>query len=370
MDLIFSKVVNRERRTVEMLLYGSLGDRAEKGEVNGHQFARELNWLAREYDEIKIRVNSEGGLVSHGLSIVSEMMASSAYIIVQVDGIAASMAAVLLPAADKVLMNDYAKVMIHSPYYIDENGSAAKNLSAKEKKSLAMLKDTLKQLLSKRGMDDEKIKSAMRTDTWYTADEAQEAGLVDEVVATGKLKKLAALEPKKLVAQIYKENIITNFKRMEKVIAKLNGFGLNIAKDADEDQVVAALEQFEKPEVVEKPSEKLVNQLIAVGKKTGVVTEGENGNEAKFRKLAAADMDLFVDMLGIDQLGTAPAPKAAQARLSDVIAQAKANAKGAAAEEKTFEWYEKNDPQALARMEVTEPERFAKLVEADKAQYE
>jgi len=370
MNLIFSKIVNRERRKVEMLLYGSLGENQAKGEINGHQFARELNYLAREYDEIKIRVNCEGGLVSHGLSIVSEMMVSAAYIIVQVDGIAASMAAVLLPAADKVLMNDYARVMIHSPYYQDDNGEAVKKLSAKDRKALSTLKDMLRKLLSKRGMANDNITTALSTDTWYNAEEAEAAGLVDEVILTGK-KQLAALEPMRLVAKINDEHINSNLKNMEKVIAKLNGFGLNIAKDADEDQVVAALEGFEKPEVVEKPSEKLVNQLIAVGVKTGVVTEGDEGNEAKFRKLAAADMELFVDMLGIEKLGTPAQKPVPQARMSELIAAAKANGKGAAAaDEKTFSWYEQNDPQALARMEAVEPEKFAKLEAADKAKYE
>lgn len=369
MDLIFSKIVNRERRAVEMLFYGDLSDRSEPDQINGHQFARELNYLAREYDEIKIRVNSNGGDVDHGLSIVSEMMASPAFIIVQVDGIAASMAAVLLSAADKVTMNDYAKVMIHSPYYVDENGELIKNLSAKFQKSLNSIKGTLKTLLGKRGIDEGTVNIMMRTDTWFTAEEALEAKLIDEIITTGR-KKLAALEPMRLVAQINNEHINSNFKSMKKVIAKLNGFGLSISDDANEDQVVAALEGFEKPATVEKPSERLVNQLVALGVKTGVVTEGDDGNEAKFRKLAAADMELFVDLLGIDKLGTPTQKPAPQARMSEIIAQAKAAAKTPAADEKTFDWYEKNDPQALAKMETTEPEKFAKLQAADKARYE
>lgn len=372
MDLKFSKIVDLERRSVEMMLYGELGEDREKGEINGHYFARELNWLSREYDEIKIRINSNGGYVAHGLSIVSEMLASTAFIHVQVDGIAASMAAVLLPASDKVTMNDYAKIMIHSPYYKDDNGEVVKNLSAKDKKSLSMLKDTLKQLLGKRGMDEDKVSSLLSTDSWFTADEALAANLVDEVITTGKKKELAAIEPLKLVAKINNEH---NLKSMKKVIAKLNGLGLSIGEDANEDQVVAALEGFKKPEA-EKPSEKLVNQLIALGKKTGIVTEtkdGVEGNEAKFRKLAAADMDLFIDMLGIDKLGetTSKTPTTQTERMSDLVKNAQAKSQTlAAGEEKDYAWYEQNAPEALAKMEATEPEKFAKLVAADNAKYQ
>lgn len=363
MDFKFSKIVNREKRKAEMLLYGTLGDDVEKGEINGHYFARELNYLGHEYDEVKIRINSDGGLVSHGLSIVSEMMASPAYIVVQVDGVAASMAAVMLPAADKVVMNDYAKLMIHSPFYLGENGEAVKKLSPKDQKSLAMLKDTLAQLLGKRGMDTEAVNTMLKTDTWFSADEALSAKLVDEIISTGKKKELAAMEPMRLVATINNEH---NLISMKKVIAKLNGFGMHLTEDATEDQIVAALADFQPKN--EGPSEKLVNQLIAVGVKTGVVTEGESGNEAKFRKLALADMDLFVDLLGIDKLGTEPAPRPT-ARMSDLVAKAK-QTPATATDEKTFEWYEKNNPEALAKMERFEPEKFQKLQAADQAKYE
>jgi len=350
-----------------MLLYGELGDDKEAGEINGHHFARELNWLGREYDEVKIRINSNGGSVDYGLSILSEMMNSRAFIIVQIDGVAASMAAALLPGADKVLMNDYAKLMIHSPYYIDENGEAVKNLSAKAKKSIAALKDIFVRLLMKRGLDEATVKSALRTDTWYTAEEAKEAKLVDEIITTGK-KELAALEPKRLVAKINESH---NSKSMKKVIAKLNGIGVQLDENATEDQVVAALDNLPKGDEQKLPDE-VVNTLIAVGKKTGVVKDGEHGNENDFRELAVANTGLFLKLLNVDTLG-AEKPKETprvQTRMSDLVAQAKKNLGNEPKPEKDFAWYEKNDPEALAKMEMHEPEKFAKLQAADEAQYE
>jgi ATP-dependent Clp endopeptidase proteolytic subunit ClpP len=370
MELKFSKIVSRANKTVEMLLYGELGDDVQKGEINGHYFARELQWLAREYDVIKIRVNSNGGDVGYGLSIVSEMMASQAFIVVQVDGVAASMAATLLPAGDKVLMNDYAKLMIHSPYYEDQNGDKVKNLSAKAKKSLAALKDIIKQLLTKRGLSEEEVLSALATDTWYSAEEALKSGLIDEVITTGK-KELAALEPSRLVAKI---NESQNSKSMKKVIAKLNELGVQLAEDANEDQVVASLNSLPKGEE-NQLSDKVVDKLIAIGKVTGVVTEGEDGNEQAFRELAVAKTDLFLDLLKVDQLKateTPKGPKGPKARMSDLVAEAKDKAKGKAGdgEEKTFGWYERHNPTALAKMEQLEPEKFAALKAADDALYE
>ena len=254
-------------------------------------------------------------------------------------------------------------------YLLDDKGKRVQNVSAKQQEGLDMANDTLFRLIKKRGKSDEEARDIITpNDKWFTPEDLQANGLIDRIVDTGRKKELAQLEPAKLVAILKSENNNTNFLSMKKVIAKLNGFGVNLTEDATEDQVVAAMDNLPKP-APEKPAAKLVDTLIAVGKKTGAVTEGETGNEAKFRKLADADMDLFVDMLGIDQLTTAKAPRGTQARMSDLIADAQKN-QPAAASEKDYAWYEKNDPAALAKIEQLEPEKFAKLQAADLAKYE
>lgn len=283
MELKFSKIVDRELKKTEMHLYGTLG--SAQGEINGHRFAEELSWLGRNYDEITIRVNCDGGEVLHGLSIVSEMMASKAYIIVSVDGIAASMGAVLLAAADKVVMNDYAKVMIHSPYYVDENGDVVKNLSEKAKKGLNSLKEILSKLLQKRGITEDRVNELMKTDSWFGADEALTEKLVDEVVATGRKTELAALEPMKLVAQIKSEFIVepNKEKSMKKIAAK---FGL--PEDATEDQIIAKM-----VEQNSAGSTKMVDQLVTLGRALGTVTDD---NVEKVKRVANADFELASEM--------------------------------------------------------------------------
>lgn len=340
-----------------MLLYGELGE-----EINGHAFAQELNWLGREYDEITVRVNSNGGSVSHGLSIVSEMMSSPAYIIAKVDGVAASMAAVILAAADKVVMNDYAKVMIHSPYYAAEDGSKATKLSSKDQKALKMLKSTLVELLAKRGIEQDEITRLMRTDSWFTADEAKEANIADEVIATGRKKELATLEPLKLVAKIQTEKSIFKTRDMEKILARL---GLD--ENATQEQAVEAIDKLEKEDT--KPDTVLVDKLVALGKKSGRVTDK---NEKKVKALAETDMELFCDFIGIDTLGENKGGDNEE-RLSALVAKAmKESGKngGAKTDEKDFAWYEKNDPKALAKMEFENPEKFKELKEADEAKYQ
>lgn len=340
-----------------MLLYGELGE-----SINGHDFARELNWLGREYDEITVRVNCNGGSVSQGLSIVSEMMASPAFIIAKVDGVAASMAAVILAAADKVVMNDYAKVMIHSPYYLAEDGSKSTKLSAKDQKALKMLKSTLAELLAKRGIEQDEINRLMRTDSWFTAEEAKEAKIADEVIATGRKKELAALEPLKLVAKIQTEKSIFKIRNMDKILARL---GLD--ENATQEQAVEAIDKLEKEDT--KPNTVLVDKLVALGKKSGRVTDK---NEKKVKALAETDMELFCDFIGIDTLGENKGGDNDE-RLSALVAKAmktSGKAAGVKTDERDFAWYEKNDPKALAKMEFENPEKFKELKEADEAKYQ
>jgi ATP-dependent protease ClpP protease subunit len=283
MKLKFSKIVNRELKKVEMFLYGPLGE--ESGEINGHYFAQEMAWVGRNYDEITIRLNCEGGDVLHGLSIISEMMVSKAYIIVSVDGVAASMGAVLLAAADKVVMNDYARVMIHSPYYVDKEGAPVTKMSEKQKKGVSNMKDILCTLLGKRGISAERIAELMKTDSWFNAEDAKTENLVDEVITTGRKTELVALEPLKLVAKLVEENNNVKPKNlsMKKIAAR---FGL--PEDSSEEVILAKMAEQQKAE-----ADKAVDQLVKMGRALKTVNDK---NEEKVRRLAKADFELASEM--------------------------------------------------------------------------
>ena len=71
---------------------------------------------------IHIRMNSPGGNVFQGMSIVSAILSMNTPVCVHIDGIAASMAAVVAVAADRVGMMDFANMMIHDPYFTGESG--------------------------------------------------------------------------------------------------------------------------------------------------------------------------------------------------------------------------------------------------------
>lgn len=335
------------------MLYGVIGVK-----VDGDYLAQELNWLDRNYDKVTLRINSDGGYVTQGLSVVSQLLQMKAYTVAQIDGVAASMAAIIPAACDRVVMNDYARIMIHSPYLVDDKMQAVK-MSEKEKKAAAAIKGILIDLLSKRGKSKEEIDKLMTDETWFTAEEAKSAGLVDEIVETGRKRELQAVAPLQLVACLEREVFTNSNSNMKQICAKLG-----LPETSDEAAILAKMGEQETAQADRQ--KKLVDRYLELGRKTGAVTDD---NAEKMRRLAAADFDLFVDMLKLDAMPAATPKPGVQGRVSDHITNLGAKGEKEPKDTRDWDWYQKNDPAALQRMEISEPERFNKLLDAYNAQF-
>lgn len=208
MEKTYIDSVNEVQREAVMRLYGTIGPK-----VDGDYFAHELASLDRgDFDLIHIRMNSPGGNVFQGMSIISAIRSMNTPVCVHIDGIAASMAAVIAVAADRVCMMDFAKMMIHDPYF---SGTNEKSMSAKQKKALARLTDMLRQVLIRRGKDETAMAKLMQEETWFSAEEAKAAGLCDEITGSAK-NEYMGLEPLQLVAAVEAE-YQTNQEKMEKI---------------------------------------------------------------------------------------------------------------------------------------------------------
>jgi Protease subunit of ATP-dependent Clp proteases len=209
MEKTYIDSVNETPREAVMRLYGAIGPR-----VDGDYFAQELASLDRgDFDMIHIRMNSPGGNVFQGMSIVSAILSMNTPVCVHIDGIAASMAAVVAVAADRVCMMDFAKMMIHDPYFTGESGKAT---SPKQKKALARLTDMLRQVLVRRGKDEATMAKLMREETWFSAAEALDAGLCDEITSSAR-NEFMNLDPMQLVAAVDAEYQTNNQEQMEKI---------------------------------------------------------------------------------------------------------------------------------------------------------
>ena len=359
MNKNFLEIVNKDMGEATLRLYGGIGD-----EIDGNLFAQTLAQLDDEVDTINIRINSGGGSVLPGLSIVSAMLAMRARVNVYVDGVAASMAAVIAICGDYVYMADYAKIMVHDPFV--DNGGA--KLSEKDKKGLDRITECLRTILSRRGKKEVDMANLMAAETWFSADEAKAAGLIDEVVSSKRkatLSKLSAKELEKIIRAEHDaihgiSNQLNNNNMDFKAIAKKMG----LPEAATEAEILAAIDAQNVATAAAQG--RLIDSYITAGKAHGTVTEK---NEARLRKLAVADFELFVETVEAEMetaaQGAAQAsPAAGASRLSQAIANAaKATAATATGTQKTWDHYQKHDPEGLAALEKSNPALFNQLLE-------
>lgn len=134
---------------------------------------------------LNLHLNSPGGDVFDGMAVYSALKRRTEPTTVVVDGLAASIASVIALGADKVVMAPKAKMMIHDGW------TAAAGNASDFTKLVALLDDTSNNIASvyndKAGGGVEFWRDRMRSETWYSADEALAAGLIDEV--EGKARK-------------------------------------------------------------------------------------------------------------------------------------------------------------------------------------
>lgn len=352
---MYQRLIDKAKREATFSLYGVLGE-----DIPGNRVAQDIASADERVDTIHLLINSNGGSVSEGLSIVSAIVSARAYVHAHINGVAASMAAVIAVSADKVSMQDYAKLMIHNPFY---KGNESEKLSGKERKALESITDTLRTILSRRGCDKERIAKLMSDETWFGAEEAKAAGLADEVVRTARKEELGGLTTGELMARLMDENnnIINQPKKQMKEIAK----ALGLPEDATEQQIVDTIAAMKRE--TEEQRKLTVDAFMGLGEKRGVVTAA---NRERMARLAEADLSLFVDLVEQEeaQPGTGEAPLTSRGeggsqRLSDAIARL--GGKGAPGQkpERTWDWLQKHDPQALMEMERTDPEKFKRLLD-------
>ena len=97
--------------TVAILLYGEVGNGQS---VDSGRVVSELLALQSQYDKIDVRINSNGGDVFSGIAIYNALRTSTADINIYVDGVAASIAAIIALCGKPLYMSPYAKLMLHS----------------------------------------------------------------------------------------------------------------------------------------------------------------------------------------------------------------------------------------------------------------
>ena len=171
------KIINKGNKKAEILIYEDIGD-GWLGGLSAKRFADDLKALGK-LNEINVRINSAGGSVFDGVAIYNTLRKNGARIIVDIDGLAASIASIIAMAGHEINMAANSFFMIHDPW-----GVFAGN--ADELREQADLLDKVRGTLvdtyvAQSNAERETVEQMMTDETWMTADEALEHGFVHSV---------------------------------------------------------------------------------------------------------------------------------------------------------------------------------------------
>lgn len=146
--------------------------------ITAKDFFDDLKALG-DVSHIALHINSPGGEVFAGISIYNMLARHKAEITVTIDGIAASIASLVAMAGDTIIMPENAMMMIHDP-------SGVVIGTSKDMREIAAALDKMKQAMiaayaAKSGKDRGEIADIMSDETWFSAQEAVDAGFADEI---------------------------------------------------------------------------------------------------------------------------------------------------------------------------------------------
>jgi ATP-dependent Clp endopeptidase proteolytic subunit ClpP len=164
--------------TLELDVYGVIGSDWYYDSVSASSVRRTLKANANA-KLIKLRVNSDGGDVLDGMAIYNLLQDHSARVEADIDGIAASMASVIVMAADEIRIASGAFIMIHNPWGATTGESEDLRRWADV---LDKMRDQAADIYTARtGQSRDEVLRMMAAETWLTANDAKAKGFADSV---------------------------------------------------------------------------------------------------------------------------------------------------------------------------------------------
>jgi len=167
---------------IEILLY----EQIDAGLGTGAKAVRQqLAAAGSDVAKIHLRINSPGGQIAEGLALHNTLRAHPARVIGYVDGVAASMASVVLMAADEIVIAQNGFIMVHNPMNAVEG-------EAEDLRDVAELLDSIKKRIveiyaTRTRLDAAEVAAMMDAETWMDSEEAVAKGFADRVAEPLKL---------------------------------------------------------------------------------------------------------------------------------------------------------------------------------------
>ena len=170
-------------KTVVIKLYGAI---EACGDNSAASFSQRLAEAQKTADVIELHLHSPGGDVFEGSVIYNAIKDSKKPVHVYIDGMAASMASVIMLAARKIYMAENAFIMIHAPHTFSCGNAVDLENAAHLLRS--MEDNFIEAYCARTGKEKEAVAEWLKGDNWFNAKEAWEEKLIDGIVGASDIK--------------------------------------------------------------------------------------------------------------------------------------------------------------------------------------
>lgn len=159
--------------TTDVYLFDEIGPWG----VTARDFVRELQGITTS--KIDLHMSTPGGDVFDGIAIYNSLKNHSASVTVYVESLAASAGSFIAQAGDKVIMQAHSSMMIHDAHGLTIGNAAVMREMAD---LLDKTSDNIASIYAGRaGGSTQDWRERMQAENWYSAEEAVDIGLADEV---------------------------------------------------------------------------------------------------------------------------------------------------------------------------------------------
>ncbi|WP_436860487.1 head maturation protease, ClpP-related [Staphylococcus caeli] len=174
----------------EIDIYGFIDNVTVEGMTISPQTIKDQLNAMGDIDEVVVNINSNGGDVFSGVAIYNMLRRQDAHITVNIDGLAASIASVIAMAGDTVNMPGNAMLMVHNAWTEIAGDS---NAFKKQADSLERINSVVFNSYVDKNpdIDHALLQQYMDDETWFTAKEAKDLGLIDNVTKSSRVAAAA-----------------------------------------------------------------------------------------------------------------------------------------------------------------------------------
>jgi len=263
----------------EIFVYDEIGGYG----IGANEFIQGLDGLG-EVEQIDLRISSPGGSIIEGNVIFNAIKRHPANVTVYIDGMAASMASVIAMAGDEILMADNALLMIHNPWTVSIGDSEQLR---KDADLMDKMKSAITNAYSRSNYSEEELEELMNAETWFTADEAIEAGFIDGTIeglkAAASIGEMAAIASQAGATLPVEKIVASIVNKHDGIVSKLEDHISDVTDQLEQrEQEIAELQNSKKD---------YISQIE--GMKDTHAEQLEEASKATTQEVAAAAAELM-----------------------------------------------------------------------------